>query len=80
MKKSLIYISIVAVISILVATFLLFTKKPVGGNCTDFSNKDGYTGCMNITKGKDKKCKFKVNNKINEATQKMEFEYLCLEK
>ena len=78
MKKSLIYVTIAVIL--LIITILFFFKRSVGGNCTDFSNKDGYTGCMNVTKGKDKRCKFKVNNKINQSTQQMEFEYLCQEK
>ena len=41
------------------------------------ANKDRYTGCMNIVNGKEKKCKFKVDNKINESTQQMEFTYTC---
>lgn len=52
----------------------------VGSACSQFSNKDGYTGCMSLTNGKNKRCKFKVDNKINEATQKMEFQYTCIEK
>ena len=80
MKKPIVYIAIAGIIMALVASFFLKNNKSVVGDCSKFSNKDGYTGCMSLTKGKDKKCKFKVDNKINQATQQMEFEYLCLEK
>lgn len=45
--------------------------------CAKYSNKDGYTGCQSVVKGKEKLCKFKIDNKINESTQQMEFTYTC---
>ncbi len=51
-----------------------------GSECSQYSRKDGYTGCNSIKIGKNNKCKFKIDNKINETTQKMEFQYTCLEK
>jgi len=35
---------------------------------------------MSLVNGKEKKCKFKIENKVNEVTQKMEFTYTCLQK
>jgi len=85
MKKSLPYL-IVAVL-IIIGIIVAFSKKSnntsssIGlSECSQFSKKDGYTGCMSLVNGKEKKCKFKISNKINEATQKMEFEYLCIQK
>jgi len=85
MKKPPIYLIVVAVVIIgIVVAFSVFSKKStntdssVGSSaCSQFSNKDGYTGCMSLINGKEKKCKFKVDNKINEATQQMEFTYTC---
>ena len=69
------------VIVVVVYLFLKGNKTTLGkGNCTDFSTKDGYTGCMSLKNGKENRCKFKVNNRISESTQKMEFDYQCLEK
>ena len=51
-----------------------------GGECAQYSTKDGYTGCNSIKTATGNKCKFKIDNKINETTQKMEFQYTCLEK
>jgi len=51
-----------------------------GGVCAQYSTKDGYTGCNSIKTGTGNKCKFKIDNKIDETTQKMEFQYTCLEK
>ena len=88
MKKPLLYliVAIVVVVGILVA-FSMFSKKSDNASlyagsdeCSQYSNKDGYAGCMSLVNGKEKRCKFKVNNKINEATRKMEFEYLCIQK
>lgn len=78
MKKSLIYliITVVVIIGVIVA-FSTFGKKSNNSNCSQYSNKDGYTGCMSLVNGKEKKCKFKVDNKVNEATQQMEFTYTC---
>lgn len=74
-------IPVIIVLVILGIAFTLFkNNKSTSGECSQFSNKDGYTGCMSLTNGKEKRCKFKVNNKINESTQQMEFEYLCQEK
>ena len=84
MKKISPLVIIVEVV--LFVAFYLFTKtSPNGGqgDCTQYSHKDGYTGCMGLLNSKDrkdKKCKFKVENKINQETQKMEFNYLCLQK
>lgn len=88
MKKSFVYL-IIAVIALvgIVAVYSMFTKKSsspspsVGQNeCSKYSNKDGYTGCMSVVSGKDKKCTFKVDNKVNPETQKMEATYSCLPK
>jgi hypothetical protein len=85
MKKTPILLKVI-VVTILgaIAAFFILVKKSDNpssnsnlGECSQFSNKDGYTGCMSIISGKEKKCKFKVDNKINEATQQMEFTYTC---
>jgi hypothetical protein len=87
--KKLPLMAIGAVIVILIAlfSFFIFSKKSNtagislgSSNCEQFSNKDGYTGCMSLVNGKEKKCRFKVDNKINESTQQMEFIYSCLPK
>lgn len=86
MKKPPIYLIVLAIVIIgLVVAFFSFSKKAIDvggglGDCSQYSNKDGYTGCMSLVNGKEKKCKFKVDNKINDATQQMEFTYTCLEK
>lgn len=88
MKRSLIYLVVVAVVIVGIAVaFFTFTKKSnntdssVGSSeCSQYSNKDGYTSCMSLVNGKEKKCKFKVDNKVNETTQQMEFTYSCLPK
>ena len=88
MKRFLVYLVVVAIVIVgIVIAFSSFSKKAnnIDSNvelseCSKFSNKDGYTGCMSLMNGKEKKCKFKVDNKINEATQQMEFTYTCLQK
>lgn len=88
MKKSFLYLIVVVVVIVgIVVAFSAFSKKfnntgsnAGSGECSQYSNKDGYAGCMSLVNGKEKRCKFKVNNKVNEATQKMEFEYLCIQK
>jgi hypothetical protein len=50
------------------------------GECAQYSTKNGYTGCNSIKTATGNKCKFKISNKINQATQKMEFQYACLNK
>jgi hypothetical protein len=87
-SKPLIYLIVGAIVVIgIIVAFTTFTKKSNNltlsggqGECAQYSNKDGYTGCMSIVNGKEKKCKFKIENKVNEATQEMEFTYLCLPK
>lgn len=81
MKKSLVFLVVAAIVIVgVIVVFLKNTKSAGIGDCSKFSNKDGYAGCMSIVNGKEKKCKFKVDNKVNEATQQMEFTYTCLEK
>lgn len=78
MKKSLLYLIIaVAVIIGAIVAFSTLGEKPNNSSCSQYSNKDGYTGCMSLVNGKEKKCKFKVDNKVNETTQQMEFTYTC---
>ncbi len=79
--KSLIYLvaAVVVIVGIFIA-YSTFTKKGGKGECSQYSNKDGYTGCMSLMNGKDKKCKFKIDNKVNPETQKMEFTYSCVQK
>jgi hypothetical protein len=85
MNKNIIYIlvAVVAVIAIIVGSGKFTGKSSpstgLGGSnqCSQYSNKDGYTGCQSIVKGKEKLCKFKVDNKINESTQQMEYIYTC---
>jgi len=84
MEKNSALVIIITVV-ILVA-FYLFTKASPNTSqetCSKYSYKDGYSGCMSLLNSnnkKDKKCKFKIENKINQATRKMEFTYLCVEK
>jgi len=88
MKKNSTFLiaATIFIVGVIIALFLFSAKSPSinssvsSGECSQFSNKSGYTGCMSLTIGKEKKCKFKVNNKINQSTQKMEFEYLCVQK
>lgn len=88
MKRHFVYLVVAAIVIVgIVVTFSAFAKKSKNTNssvgsseCSQYSNKDGYTGCMNLVNSKEKKCKFKIGNKINEATQKMEFTYTCLQK
>lgn len=88
MKKSFVYLIMVSIVIVgIVVAFSAFSKKSNNTNsnvesseCSQFSNKDGYTGCMSLVNGKEKKCKFKIDNKVNEATQQMEFTYTCLQK
>lgn len=85
MKKSPILLILVVMVLIGAITFFFISSKKTintgssveSGECDQFSNKDGYTGCMSIANGKEKKCRFKVDNKVNEATQQMEFTYTC---
>lgn len=88
MNKSLAYliVAVVTIVGVIVA-YSLFTKKSSGpttsisqNECSKYSNKDGYAGCMSVTSGKNKKCTFKVDNKVNPETQKMEATYSCLPK
>lgn len=86
-KPPILLIFVVVVIIGAVVAFLAFSKKSnntgssVGSSeCSQFSNKDGYTGCMSIVNGAEKKCKFKIDNKVNLETQKMEFTYSCVQK
>ncbi|MFZ2152556.1 MAG: hypothetical protein WAV41_00665 [Microgenomates group bacterium] len=78
--KKIIIVSVMVLVILGIA--FIFSKSKTGstGGCSQFSNKDGYTGCMSLKNGKENRCKFKINNKVNEATQQMEFEYLCAEK
>ncbi|PIY94354.1 MAG: hypothetical protein COY68_03225 [Candidatus Levybacteria bacterium CG_4_10_14_0_8_um_filter_35_23] len=88
MKKPLIYLIVGAVVLVgIIVAFSTFAKTSKGtgsittsSECSQFSNKDGYKGCMSLVNGKEKKCKFKIENKVNEVTQKMEFTYTCLQK
>lgn len=81
MNKNIIFIlvAVVAVIAIIVGSGKFSGKSNSTGTnqCSKYSNKDGYTGCQSIVKGKEKLCKFKIDNKINESTQQMEFTYTC---
>ena len=88
MKRPPILLITVAIVIIgAVLVFFASSKKTnnigsgIGSSeCSQFSNKDGYTGCMSLINGKEKKCKFRIDNKVNEVTQKMEFTYTCLQK
>ncbi len=82
MKNKYLLVSLIAIAIVLLSFVFLFKKNgsSMVGDCSKYSNKDGYTGCMSIEKGGKKKCKFKVDNKINQETQQMEFAYSCLEK
>ena len=84
MKKYLVYFILAAIVIIGVfVAYSMSSKKTSTGiqsECSQYSNKDGYTGCMSLMNGKDKKCKFKVDNKVNPQTQKMEFTYSCVQK
>ncbi|MFZ2200005.1 MAG: hypothetical protein WAV40_04410 [Microgenomates group bacterium] len=85
MNKTVIYIlvAVVAIIAVVVGSGKFtgkssLTVNEAGSNqCSKYSNKDGYTGCQSVVKGKEKLCKFKVDNKVNESTQQMEFTYTC---
>lgn len=72
----------IVIIILIVAVIIFFTKnsKSLTANCSQFSNKDGYTGCNSLKISKTNKCQFKIDNKINESTQQMEFTYTCREK
>ncbi|EKD80127.1 MAG: hypothetical protein ACD_40C00197G0015 [uncultured bacterium] len=77
MKKSLVYL-VVAVLAIIGVYLAVNSNSTSGqGECSKYSNEDGYTGCMSVVSGKEKKCTFKVDNKVNPETQKMEFTYTC---
>lgn len=78
--KKIIPIIIIIIVILGVTYKLLKGNNVTSSNCSQFSNKDGYTGCNSLKVGKENKCKFKINNKINQSTQQMEFEYLCQEK
>lgn len=88
MKRPLVYlvVGVIVIVSVVVAfsTFAKTSKNTgsiaTSSECSQFSNKDGYKGCMSLVNGKEKKCKFKIDNKVNEVTQKMEFTYTCLQK
>ena len=83
-EKQYLIIVIFAIMAYLVGFFVTKINKPSatrsGGECAQYSTKEGYTGCNSIKVGGKNKCKFKIENKINQATQKMEFQYYCLEK
>ena len=85
MKKPPTLLIVLAIIILgAIVTFFTLVKKSNNPNtnnnlseCSQFSNENGYSGCMSIVNGKEKKCKFKVDNKVNETTQQMEFTYTC---
>jgi len=85
MNKNLVYLLVAVVVIVgLILGFGKFSSKlspstnTIGTNdCSKYSNKDGYTGCQSVVKGKEKLCKFKIDNKVNETTQQMEFTYTC---
>jgi len=82
-KPPILLIALAVVIIGAIVFYFTYSKKTntslnIGSSeCGQFSNKDGYTGCMSIVSGKEKKCKFKIDNKVNETTQQMEFTYTC---
>ncbi len=83
MKNKYVYaFCMVVIVLVLSLAFLRVSKTASsrGEDCSKYSSKDGYTGCMSIVQGKEKVCKFKVDNTINETTQKMEFTYTCMKK
>ncbi|MEI8232480.1 MAG: hypothetical protein WCG44_01930 [bacterium] len=83
MKKSLIIVFVVVTLATFFGIFFFAKKSPTTSSstqsnaCSKYSNKDGYTGCQSVVKGKEKLCAFKIDNKVNEATQQMEFTYTC---
>lgn len=82
-QKQFLIIMVIVIVAYLFGFGLKKFTKPASnaeGICGQYSTKDGYTACNSIKIGESNKCKFKIDNKINVTTQKMEFQYTCLEK